>query len=63
MKYTAKDLPTILQGMADYTQGCIYNGEDVTGYFEELIKTGLFHDSEGKVMSYENGTIDVAIEF
>ena len=49
MKISKEDLPEVLRSMADYVQHRIDNGEDVSGYFDGITSTGLFHDSEGRI--------------
>lgn len=51
--YQVDTLPDILSNMASYAEQCINNGEDVSGYYSEIIETGLFHDSEGKTVDYD----------
>ena len=39
--------------MASYAEQCIRNGEDVSDYYTEIVRTGLFSDSEGKTVDYD----------
>lgn len=43
--YTDKQLPDILGEMADYVRSCGSDDGSLAMYFEEIIKTGLFHDA------------------
>ena len=54
--YQVDALPDILSNMASYAEQCINNGEDVSGYYSEIIETGLFHDSEGKTVDYDSNS-------
>ena len=54
--YQVDTLPDILSNMASYAEQCINNGEDVSGYYSEIIETGLFHDSEGKTVDYDSNS-------
>ena len=54
--YTPMDLPEILENMADYVRQCIEWDDDVEEYYDEIINTGLFEDSEGKEQSYDRET-------
>ena len=56
-KIKSENLPEILQSMADYVKQCVNNNEDISQYFSEIVRTGLFHDSEGKVEKIENGVV------
>jgi hypothetical protein len=60
---SSNNLPQILENMASYAQQCINNGEDVSAYYNEIIKTGLFHDSEGKPVYDDNGQMSVTDEY
>ena len=51
--YSPNNLPEILENMASYVDDCINNGEDVSDYYREIVRTGLFHDSEGKTVDYD----------
>ena len=52
--YSPNNLPEILENMADYVNNCINNGDDVSGYYQEIVSTGLFEDSEGKTVDYDS---------
>ena len=54
--YRVEFLPDVLSSMASYVQQCINNGEDISGYYKEIIQTGLFQDSEGKIVEYDSNT-------
>ena len=60
-KYKSNELAEILTSMADYARQCIINGEDVTEYFEDIVTTSLFHDSEGKIIGYDKDKKELSV--
>lgn len=61
--FTPKNLPAILRSMADYAEQCIDDEEVIGGYFLEIVESGLFHDSEGKVLEADEESCTVAIDY
>lgn len=61
-KYTTKNLPTILRMMADYCEECESENES-TEYFNEIAKTGLFHDAIGKITEVKDGVVSVTEDY
>lgn len=61
--YSANNLPEILRNMADYAEECMRNGEDIGGYFVETVNSGLFHDSEGKVLQSSEESVTFVTDY
>lgn len=59
----ASELPELLNNMASYAEQCIGNGEDVQDYFSEIVATGLFSDSEGKVVNVTEQGVEVSTDY
>ena len=61
-KITKENLAEVLEEMAAYVES---EGIDefTEGYFEEITKTGLFHDAVGKIVARENGSVTVVTEY
>ena len=58
-QHTKEDLAEILRTMADYVEE---HGPE-QGYFEEIIRTGLYHDSIGKSIDYKDGVNYFVIDY
>lgn len=57
--YKVKDLSDILRMMADYAE----EQEDTSGYFQEIVNTGLFHDAIGKVVEDFGDEVNVSTDY
>lgn len=58
------DLASILADMASYIQQYGEDTDMYQGYFEEVVRTGLFHDAIGKVTCIvDKSTIEITTDY
>jgi len=64
-EYKAEELGWIIEQMHDYIQECLRvdDMDSIKAYFEEITKTGLFHDSCGKVVSEGDDYVVVTTDY
>lgn len=58
-----KNLPALLRSMAEYVEDCMLWDDDIKDYFNEIADTGLFHDSEGKIVDIKGESIYVSNDY
>lgn len=60
--YNANQLPAILREMADYLSDNCYP-EEYPAYFQDIVKTGLFHDAMGKPVAIAEDSVIVRTDY